>query len=321
MIINTLKTQRSFDNSWAVGGLNGIPAGAIVDLGFSADRYLDIYLVSYRVYDKRVCMMFRDSSGNAVGDVDTNIVGVPVALNTSTGILGTVLLGFIPEEAGEYVSSPIKINPELLSVYNNNTDSSVLNISLTVDGSEIASLSAEDDIIVIGADDISISSTGVISRYTATAVGGSIDSLAADSERVIYKINNCTPNSDGVVDLTINKGSSAVLVSVSSNCAVLGKITLDSGLDVLDKHLAPIGSREYSYYPLDDAYAYTQNGVSVMTKTRRTVQNLGGNNAAVIVTGGVIGGATHRTDKIDTTAPVYDSSESCAYDNSESCDL
>lgn len=333
-MISTAQSQRTFDNSWAIGDISGMPSGVILDMSFSLPSYREVYLTGFSVSAGSITVYFRSfedgssdssdsSADNLVASVTTSVVGVPVGFtNTADGVFGTILFGRIPQEDTYKVfENPIQVNPELVSVFET-VSVEPGTLSIYMNGELSMRLDAmSSNVTILGGDDISVDNSGYVSRMTDTAVGGVSVSLEAGSEQKIYKINNCTPNSEGVISLDITDGNGVIPCTVEGHYALLPAEldnTVTGSVDILDSYLAPKSGRQYPYYPADDAYAVAEGAEYVLGSVRRTVENLGGDEVTYVLDSVTSSGFAGHLAPIDTVGELFDVDMS---DSSESASL
>ena len=284
ILSNSVTAERSVDNSWAVPPVLGIPSGVIIDLQFSfGEAVPNIYLTSMQVSAGSVRLIFRDGSNRLLASIDTQTTGIPVALECPVpGLYANILLGYIPEVDGEYVSSDrrIQINPSLVSRYGKvrqgQDTSGYINIvhkgelifSQPLRGSNVyllegygISLTADNGTVLVGKRDNVIT-------YASSAP-------KLITERNIYSINH-VKSATGELDINIQcdkypEGVTATAVGrdtfvVSTSAEVTALL---APVDQIDEAIQRKPDRS-TYLPLDDCYYDGSGGLGV----RATMKNL-----------------------------------------------
>lgn len=325
MIKHTIISQRSFTNSWACNSsLSGFPSGVLSDISITipASNSSVIYLTQARVDGTEITLRFRDENNVEIGSITTSNTQVPILLDSPDNIIGHVLLGYIPTTQGELLNgtnSKIQINPALIRKYVNEDTPKTHRLIVTVDGQDIIDEVLTSDLILSEGSGLHISD-GVVSRIDDVAVG-SVSQITKDTAKLIYTINNVTPDSQGKVNIKLlvpkvpidaqptirNKGSYISIDSTDSRLVELLK-----PVDIIDSYIAPEGVREFTYYPLDDAYMTE----TTLGSVRNVMENLGYEGAAEILhsvefikPGNLRDSFTTAKVDIDTLNNLYDSQD------------
>lgn len=285
ILSNSVTAERSADNSWAVTPVLGIPSGVIIDLQFSfGETVPNVYLTSMRVAAGSVQLLFRDGSDRLLASIDTQTTGIPVALECRLpGLYANILLGYIPEVDGEYVSADnrIQINPSLVSRYGKvrqgQDTSGYINIvhkgelifSQPLRGSNVYLLEGYG----ISLTDDSMGNVLVGKRDNVITYADSTPKLI--TERNIYSINyvksttgeldiiiQCDKYPEGITVTAV--GRDTFVVSTSAEVTALL-----APVDQIDEAIQRKPDRS-TYLPLDDCYYDGNGGLGV----RATMKNL-----------------------------------------------
>ena len=115
-----------------------IPAELILDIQVTAPdlNCTDVHLAGCRIVDSTVQLTLRLGDGTLIGELTTTTVGLPVSFTCAAGYTANILLGDIPQIAGaaDYITTPIKINPELVSVAGRGSASTMQRLIIVQDG-------------------------------------------------------------------------------------------------------------------------------------------------------------------------------------------
>lgn len=325
MIHCTTHMQRSFDNSWAITPLYGLPAGVIVDLSFSIPKNYsnDIELITAKVSSQNISLAFQLGRSNHIVDVTTNVVGTPISMNCPEGVIANVLIGYIPQQSGDLLDAgkSVKINPAVIQTYNSSSDIAKQHLFVSVDDDIIFDDYLTTDIVLIGGNGILIQKKD--NEFTASKlaeIGVGVNTvLVPETTKKVYRINNTPPNSSGEVSLTISIPRLSLTPTLSAQDPSYGILdtTADGILkllepeDVIDKHVSPKVIRDYPYLPLDDAYVDSSGNLG---SVRRVMETLGADNTAIYrVTSATVNGSTgvptvsKGSGSVDQLNGIYDS--------------
>lgn len=258
-----------------------IPAGVIRDLQITAaNRVLPIYLTSCRSRQGTLTLIFRDANNELVASGTVDKTSVPVSLDGEPGCTGNILLGYIPEGDQEFVTSPIQISRELVSTYTPSTNQGC-RVKLTQDGETLIDDVLTGDTILeagYGVKTISTASDQVAVIQVSDPYMGLKVSENKDTARIIKSINNIKKSK---ISIQILVGDESPEYTLTNNTLTIDASKLTEKLlakDPLDLRIGPnnVEGRDYTYYPLDDAYLKLTDSGYTLAYPRDTVQGIPG---------------------------------------------